>query len=276
MAVYAIGDVQGCYKSLRTLLDGLRFDPSADRLWFTGDLVNRGPDSLAALRFVKGLGDSALTVLGNHDLHLLAVATDADRSQGKDDTLQPVLDAPDADELLAWLRHLPLLHHAPELSYALVHAGLPPQWDLSQALDRAQEVETVLRGDNYREFLQHMYGDRPDRWSDSLQGLERLRFITNCLTRLRYCKADGTLCLHSKGPPGTQPEGQYPWFECPGRRSADTRIIFGHWSTLGLRVRDNICALDTGCLWGGELTAMRLDGGGGIHQVMCPESVAPG
>ena len=259
MAVYAIGDIQGCYDELRSLLDLCRFDPAQDRLWFTGDLVNRGPDSLAVLRFVRDLGERAISVLGNHDLHLLALAEGLGKANPAD-TLQPVLDAPDRDELLHWLRHRPLLHYDAGIDTALIHAGLPPQWDLRDARARSAELEAVLRGDDYRDFLAHMYGNQPKRWAMDLAGWERLRFIVNCFTRLRYCRADGELCLKAKGEPGTQPPGCLPWFQVPGRRSAETRVVFGHWSTLGLHHDDNVLALDTGCLWGGLLTAARLDG----------------
>lgn len=275
MAVYAIGDVQGCYDSLQYLLERLQFDPTADTLWFTGDLVNRGPASLATLRFVKGLGERAITVLGNHDLHLLAVAEGLQPANGKDETLGEVLAAPDREALLAWLRTRPLLHTDAALGATLIHAGLPPQWDLAAARARAGEVEAVLRGPDYREFFRHMYGDQPDRWVESLHGWERLRFIVNCFTRLRYCTAEGVLCLGHKGPPGTQPAECLPWFDCPDRRSAGTRIVFGHWSTLGLQLRDDVCALDTGCLWGGELTALRVDGPPQLCGVKCPESRTP-
>lgn len=260
MAVYAIGDVQGCYDELRRLLDHLQFDDRRDTLWFCGDLVNRGPDSLAVLRFVMGLGDRAVTVLGNHDLHLLAMASGNDRKRREDRSLDEVLAAPDRDELLHWLRHRPLLHADAELDFVLIHAGLPPQWDSTQALACAAEVEAVLRDESgHRDFFAHMYGNRPDRWSDSLQGMDRWRFTTNCLTRLRYCDLQGTLRLRDKGPPGTQSVGLLPWFKIPGRRSAGMRICCGHWSTLGYVATDNIWALDTGCLWGGALTALQLD-----------------
>ncbi|HEX23187.1 MAG TPA: symmetrical bis(5'-nucleosyl)-tetraphosphatase, partial [Chromatiales bacterium] len=232
MAIYAIGDIQGCFDELQALLAMCRFDPAVDRLWFTGDLVNRGPDSLKVLRFVRGLGEGAITVLGNHDLHLLAVAEGLGKLH-KPDTLQAILDAPDRDELLHWLRQQPLLYHDADLNAALVHAGLPPQWDLREARAYSVEVETVLRGDDYREFFTHMYGDKPRRWAMGLTGWDRLRFIVNCFTRLRFCRADGELCLKAKGEPGTQPAGCVPWFQAPGRRSTQTQIIFGHWSTLG-------------------------------------------
>lgn len=256
MATYAIGDVQGCLAELHDLLDLIRFDPAQDRLWFTGDLVNRGPHSLETLRFIKSLGCAAISVLGNHDLHLLAVATGASRVKRKD-TFAAVLEAPDRDELLDWLRRLPLLHG--DGAFYLIHAGLPPQWDMETAGRCAREVEAVLRGDDYAEFFPHMYGDRPDHWAEELRGWDRLRFITNCFTRMRYCTADGCLDLKEKGPIGRQAEGLVPWFNTPNRRSAGARIIFGHWSTLGFHVENDCFGLDTGCLWGGSLTALRLD-----------------
>jgi len=275
MAVYAIGDIQGCFDELRRLLDLCRFDPSQDRLWLTGDLVNRGPDSLAVLRFVRGLGERAVSVLGNHDLHLLAVAEGLGKPH-RGDTLQAVLDAPDREELLHWLRHRPMLHYDDALDTALIHAGLPPQWDLRMAQACSTELETVLRGGDYRDFLAHMYGNQPRRWAMDLTGWERLRFIVNCFTRLRYCRSDGELCLKAKGEPGTQPPGCLPWFQAPGRRSTATRVVFGHWSTLGLYHGENVLALDTGCLWGGLLTAARLDGDQAIVSCDCSGYHEPG
>ncbi|MCK4950630.1 MAG: symmetrical bis(5'-nucleosyl)-tetraphosphatase [Gammaproteobacteria bacterium] len=258
MATYAIGDIQGCYQQLMELLDKLNFDQTEDTLWFAGDLVNRGPNSLQTLRFVKGLGKQAVTVLGNHDLHLLAVAN-KHFSKHPFDSLDDITNAPDRDELLDWIRERPLLHHDEALDLTMIHAGLPPQWDLTTAQQCANEVEKTLRGDQFQDFLAHMYGNEPGQWSDSLQGWDRLRFITNCFSRLRYCDTQGNLCLQAKGPPGTQPEPYIPWFNVPDRASKDMKIIFGHWSTLGLQHTNGIYALDTGCLWGHQLTAMRLD-----------------
>jgi len=257
MATYAIGDIQGCYERLQRLLDSLRFDPDRDRLWFVGDLVNRGPDSLATLRFVKGLGDRALTVLGNHDLHLLALAAGNSR-RAKENTLTPILQAPDRDELINWLRHRPLMHFDEYKGFALIHAGLPPQWDLRDALSCAREVEIALQGPDYPHYLDVMYGNQPARWSDTLSGMERLRFITNCFTRLRYCDADGTLALKEKAAPGTQTSEYLPWFAVPNRATRDIRIVFGHWSTLGYAAGHNTWALDTGCVWKGRLTAIQV------------------
>jgi bis(5'-nucleosyl)-tetraphosphatase (symmetrical) len=258
VAVYAIGDIQGCFDELRSLLDQLRFDPTNDRLWLVGDLVNRGPKSLETLRFVRELGAAAITVLGNHDLHLVAAANGRSLDR-KDHTLDAVLAAPDCGDLVDWLRRRPLLHHDDTTGFTMVHAGLSPQWDLTLAKSCAQEVETALRGPQLSGFLDHMYGNRPDRWSDSLTGWERLRFCVNCFTRMRYCDIGGRLDFASKGPPGSQPAGLFPWFEVP-RASSDLKLVFGHWSALGPRDDPGIYPLDTGCLWGGALTALRLDG----------------
>jgi len=274
MTTYAIGDVQGCYDELQRLLNAIGFDQNRDRLWFTGDLVNRGPRSLDTLRFVRSLGDRAITVLGNHDLHLLAVAHGDARLRRKD-TLDEILDAPDRDELLDWLRNRPLLHHDSDLGYTVIHAGLPPQWTLADAQQRAQELEAALRGAQHTEFFQRMYGDEPLHWSDGLCGWDRLRFITNCFTRLRYCDPAGRLALAHKGPPGTQPPDLHPWFRIPGRASAGLNIIFGHWSTLGPCADPGIYALDTGCLWGGTLTALALDGTDARTSVPCPGALEP-
>jgi bis(5'-nucleosyl)-tetraphosphatase (symmetrical) len=257
MSNYAIGDLQGCHDALRRLLDRLAFAPSVDRLWLTGDLVNRGPDSLATLRFIKNLGDAATSVLGNHDLHALAVAHGG--RKGRRDTLDELLGAPDRDELFAWLRGLPLL--AETGGWIIVHAGLAPQWDIAQARRCAREAEAALRGRRFTELLTRMYGDQPDRWDEGLEGLQRLRFIVNCFTRLRYCDAGGRMAFKPKGAPGTQPEGLLPWFTVPGRRSAGADLIFGHWSTLG-RVHwpeARVYGLDSGAVWGGALTALRLE-----------------
>ncbi len=259
MSTYAIGDIQGCYDELRALLERLAFDPDRDRLWFVGDLVNRGPHSLQVLRLVRDLGDAAVTVLGNHDLHLLAVAAGNTRKYDQDPGLEAVLAAPDRDELLHWLRHRPLLHRDRELGFTMIHAGLPPCWDIARAAVCAREVELALRSDDHLAYFLDMYGNKPKRWEPSLHGTARLRYITNCLTRLRYVELDGTLGLKDKGPPGSQRAGLIPWFVHPARASRDERIVFGHWSTLGYVATHNVWALDTGCLWGGSLTALRLD-----------------
>jgi len=259
MAIYAIGDVQGCCDELERLLVRLQVDPDRDELWFVGDLVNRGPRSLDTLRLVRSLGNRATVVLGNHDIHLIALAF-GNRSRAKVRELADVLDAPDGGELVDWLRHRPLAHYRPELNTLMVHAGVPPQWDPLLTIKLAREVEQALRGRHCAEYIQDLYGEQPNRWSPGLSGQDRLRFITNCLTRMRYCTADGTLDLEENGPPGSQPVGLHPWFELPGRQTAMVRVVFGHWASLGLLQRDNLLGIDTGCVWGGKLTAVRLDG----------------
>lgn len=272
MATYAIGDVQGCDEELARIIDALRFDPARDRLWFVGDLVNRGPRSLAVLRRVKALGDAAVVVLGNHDLHLLATAAERAPRKSKD-TLDDVLNAPDRDELLAWLRQQPLLHYDAQLDYVMIHAGLAPQWDLELAQRCAREVEAALRDANtYTELFANMYGDLPNRWSDDLQGFERLRFITNCLTRMRFCRADGTLELKHKGTIAQAPKDVLPWFRVPNRRSANLRIVCGHWSALGYHAENGVLAIDTGCVWGQRLCAVRLDADAPPTFVPCASS----
>ena len=259
MATYAIGDVQGCCDELEALLLALAFDPSRDRLWFVGDLVNRGPRSLDVLRLVQRLGDAAVTVLGNHDLHLLAIARGAAHLRPADHTLVPLLEAPDRDALLDWLQAQPALHHDPALGVTMVHAGLPPQWDIPLARRCAAELEDALRGEHSGRLFADMYGNHPDLWDGALEGADRLRFITNALTRLRVCDKAGRLLLKHKGPPAKMPASAIPWFQVPGRRSADARIVCGHWSALGYHDGDGVLALDTGCVWGGRLTAQRLD-----------------
>ena len=258
MSTYAIGDIQGCYDELRRLLDHFDFNPDSDRLLFAGDLVNRGPKSLQVLRFVKSLGANADSVLGNHDLHLLALSEN-NRSHASGKSLDPILKAPDRDELLDWLRHRPLLIHDDKTECTVIHAGLPPQWTLADARNHAHELETVLRGDQFQDFCQQMYGNEPNKWQDELEGIDRLRFITNCFTRLRYCTKKGKLGLSQKGPPGTQKPKYLPWFDVPKRNTQQDKIFFGHWSTLGLINRHNTWSLDTGCLWGGQLSAIRLE-----------------
>lgn len=267
MATYAIGDIQGCFQALQLLLKKIDFSPARDRLWLVGDLVNRGPDSLAVLRWAKNLGDAAITVLGNHDLHLLAVAYGFVKPHGKD-TLDQVLAAPDRDELFDWLRRQRLFHT--EDDYALVHAGLLPQWSVKKAAALAHEVEQELRGKRYLDFFARMYGNEPKAWSDDLHGMPRLRMITNAMTRLRFCTPAGEMEFDHKGPPEISPAGHLPWYEVPGRKSRDATVVFGHWSALGLAVRSNLLALDTGCLWGGKLTAVRLEDRQ-VFQVPCRE-----
>lgn len=257
MALYAIGDVQGCYRCLRRLLDQLELDPRVDRLWLVGDLVNRGPDSLGTLRHVRDLG--AEVVLGNHDLHLLAVAAGA-RPLKRTDTFMDVLDAPDRDELLGWLARRPLLVRDDEAGWAMVHAGLPPAWDVDTAGRLAREVEGELAANSSDHgFLEQMYGDLPGRWHADLAGMDRVRFVINAMTRLRFCDSENQLALGCSGPPGSQPAPFRPWFELwPYTRH---RIVFGHWSTLGAGDYGNAVSIDSGCVWGGSLTAVRLHPG---------------
>ena len=258
MALYAIGDVQGCDTELGALLNALKFSADRDSVWFVGDLVNRGPDSLKVLRRIRALGDAATVILGNHDLHLLAVAYGGARLRS-DDTLDAVLAAPDRGALLEWLQERPLLHEDAKLNVCMVHAGLAPQWDLNQARRCAHELEKALRR-NPEKLFERLYGDQPDRWDDDLEGEERLRFIANCLTRLRYVDADGRLALRAKGSPKkTQTKSLIPWFEAANARWRGSRVVFGHWSTLGYFSNDDVTSLDTGCVWGDRLTALRLD-----------------
>ena len=256
MSTFAIGDVQGCHDELRELLDRIRFDLTRDRLWFVGDLVNRGPRSLETLRFVRSLGESAVAVLGNHDLHLLVVASGV-RQPHRGDTIDDILNAPDRDELLAWLRSRKLMHA--DGSYAMVHAGLLPQWTIARALELASEVESVLRSADYPELMRRMYGNEPAEWSDGLSGFDRLRVIINAMTRLRLCDARGRMEFKHKLGPANMPPGCLPWFDVPGRASADTPIVCGHWAALGLMERTDVISIDTGCVWGRTLTAVRLD-----------------
>ena len=267
MAIYAIGDIQGCFDQLQRLLDKIDFNCAMDQLWFAGDLVNRGPDSLETLRFIKGLGDSAICVLGNHDLHLLAVSKKP-RKTVQDDSLREILNASDCDELLHWIRHLPLIHRTK--NFCLIHAGLPPQWDVEQASRAAREVEEILVSDDYEILLKEMYGDSPNQWSDTLEGWNRIRLIINCFTRLRYCDHEGKLDLSCKATPGNQPNNLLPWFNIENRRSRSTCIIFGHWSALGFYAGYNCYCIDSGCIWGGQLTALRLDGEQYRTSIPCP------
>jgi bis(5'-nucleosyl)-tetraphosphatase (symmetrical) len=258
MAVYAIGDIQGCGAAFDALLTKLSFRPSRDRLWLVGDLVNRGPDSLGVLRHVIALGRSVTCVLGNHDLHLLAVVA-GKRDLGNADTFGDVLGAPDAGEIVDWLRRRPLMHYDAATKHVLVHAGLPPEWTVSQARAQARAVETLLRGRNWRASLRTMYGNEPSAWSHKLDRDEQRRYTINALTRMRYCDRRGRLELRESGPPGSQPKGLTPWFDFPDRRSRDVHIVFGHWAALGLLRRKDVTGLDSGCVWGGCLTAVRLD-----------------
>lgn len=259
MAVYAIGDVQGCYDPFRRLLDAIRFDPSRDTLWLTGDLVNRGPKSLKTLRYVKSLGDSVVTVLGNHDLHLLALEAGVVRFGKRFGTLQKLLNAPDVAELCDWLRHQPLAHYNAELDALLVHAGTHPAWSISKTIARAAEVEEALQRYDYPTLLGKMYGNTPNAWSGKLTGYKRLRFIINCLTRMRMLRKDWHLDLNFSGSPWRARKGLLPWYDAANPAWGSTRIVFGHWSALGLIVLPQVLSLDTGCVWGRQLTAVRLD-----------------
>ena len=258
MALYAIGDLQGCHAEFMALLERIRFDAGGDRLWLTGDLVNRGPDSLSVLREVKSLVAAATVVLGNHDLHLLAMAFAPRGVRKRERELEAVLDAPDAAELLAWLAARPLLHRERGNAWTLIHAGLPPDWTLAEAERGAREVQQALREDAAG-LLGSMYGDVPDRWSASLDGEERLRFIVNCLTRLRFVDRKGRLVLSHKGTVEDAPRGALPWFRHPERATRKDALVFGHWSALGYLSEPGLLCLDTGCVWGGALTAQRLD-----------------
>lgn len=258
MALYVIGDVQGCFGELEALLGQIAFDPASDRLWFAGDLVNRGPRSLEVLRFVKGLGDVAVAVLGNHEMHLLAVAAGV-RHPGRSDTFDDILGAPDRGELIDWLRTRPLMHRDPVGNTVMVHAGLAPQWDIATAESCAREVERELRSERFTDLLARMYGDYPDLWSPDLQGIERWRFIINSFTRLRMCDPEGRLRIGARGPVRERDDGLIPWFEVPGRANANTTIVFGHWAVLGCYEAPGIYATDSGCVWGGKLSALRLD-----------------
>lgn len=259
MATYAIGDIQGCLDDLLRLIDTIRFDPAHDQLWFAGDLVNRGHDSLGVLRLVKSLGRSAIVVLGNHDLHLLA-ADAGHKKIDKSDELYRVLKAEDRKPLMQWLRMQPLVHYDAQFDAVMVHAGIPPIWSLQEALSYADEVQAVLQGKNCPHFLKAMYGDQPDQWHDKLKGEARLRLITNYLTRMRFCTKKGRIELKSKSSAAEAPKGFAPWFSHPSHKCANHRIIFGHWAALmGNTSSDNFIGVDTGCVWGAELTAYRLD-----------------
>jgi bis(5'-nucleosyl)-tetraphosphatase (symmetrical) len=256
MSIYAIGDVQGCYDELQELLALVKFDPAQDTLWFAGDLINRGPHSLQTLRFIKSL-PRAVVVLGNHDIHLLALANGHPFRQH---TLHEVLAAPDCQELVDWLRRQPLLHYDAGLGYVMTHAGLLPQWSLAAAAGYAKELEAVLQRDDYATTLEHLYGNQPDCWEETLAGWGRLRFIMNAFTRMRFCTPHGKLDFGNNGPVGTQLPGYYPWFELPRDADTELKIVFGHWAALaGVTHNSRVFALDTGCAWGGSLTAMRLE-----------------
>jgi len=272
---YLIGDLQGCCDAFERLLERVDFSPSRDHLYLLGDLANRGPATLATLRRLIGLGDAATCLLGNHDLHLLAVAHGHARPS-KGDTLADVLEAADRPAIVDWLRHQRLAVH--EHGWLMVHAGVVPQWDLATTLALAGEIEARLQAPDLAEFLAVMYGNEPSRWDEGLTGNARLRFAVNVLTRMRFCAADGTLDLKTKDGTGPPPDGMYRWFEAPGRRTQGLPIAFGHWSTLGLMNRADLLALDTGCVWGGQLSAMRIGPTGhreGLVQVDCDQAQSP-
>ncbi|MBS0309591.1 MAG: symmetrical bis(5'-nucleosyl)-tetraphosphatase [Proteobacteria bacterium] len=271
MTTYAIGDVQGCHASLMALLERIHAETPDPRLIFVGDLVNRGPQSLETLRTIRSLGDKAIALLGNHDLHLLAVANGIRRAH-ESDTLDDILQSPDRDEWLDWLRQRPLAHV--EDGYLMVHAGVLPQWSTQQTLALAHEVEAVLRGPDWVDFLRQMYGNFPAKWDDGLSGADRIRCIVNALTRLRFCTPDGTMELTSKEAHGANLPGYQPWFDAPERQTADTTIVFGHWSARGLILEPKLIGLDTGCIWGGKLTALRLSDRK-VLQVKCPKYLHP-
>ncbi|MEA3274895.1 MAG: symmetrical bis(5'-nucleosyl)-tetraphosphatase [Pseudomonadota bacterium] len=272
---YAIGDVQGCFDDLLRLLDKIDFDPEVDRLWFTGDLVNRGPNSLALLRFVRGLGAAAISVLGNHDLYLLSVAAGS-VDIGKKDTIAEILDAPDCEELLFWLRHQPFLHHDEKLGFTMVHAGLPPQWDLDTAKTCAAELERVLQNYDYEDFFKHMSADKPLQWKDDLDGWGRLRFLANCFTQLKYCDRNGRLDLTGERRKASGKQRSMPWFVVPTRASRNLSILFGHWAALdrkGLE-KQRVHPLDTGCANGGRFTAFRLQDSR-YFRIRCKNELVP-
>ncbi|HEX5125114.1 MAG TPA: symmetrical bis(5'-nucleosyl)-tetraphosphatase [Rhodocyclaceae bacterium] len=268
MATYVVGDLQGCLASLTELLTRMQFDAAKDRLWFVGDLVNRGPQSLDTLRFVSKLGDTTRVVLGNHDLYLLALAAGVPPKNNPGDTLQEVLDAPDATALIDWLRTRPLFYV--EDDFAMVHAGLLPQWSISQARALAAEVETELRGPHWQAFLRQLLGNKPNAWEQDLTGWDRFRVVINAMTRMRMMTPDGRMEMKAKGPPSAAPAGLMPWFEAPDAAWRTHTILCGHWSALGFRDAGQVIALDSGCVWGGSLTAMRLDDRA-IFEVKCPQ-----
>ena len=273
MTTYAIGDIQGCAKSLDRLLEAISFDPARDHLWLTGDLVNRGPDSLGVLRRLLAMEGSVTSVLGNHDLHLLAAAAGV-REPAAEDTLQPVLEAPDSGQLIDWLRQQPLLHYDPTRDQALVHAGVPPNWSVHDALTHASEVERLLAGPTWKQSLRTMYGDEPNIWEPSLDQDARRRYSINALTRIRYCDAHGRLDFTNKGPPGSQPATLTPWYEFPRPDDYATHIVFGHWASLGLLRQSTYTCLDSGCVWGRRLTALPLDPLGEPVSIPCAEETS--
>ncbi len=278
MSTWIIGDLQGCYDPLQRLLQQIDYDPGRDELWFVGDIVNRGPQSLECLRFVKQVveSDRGRMVLGNHDMFLLACAAGLDRFKSGKDTIDDILTAPDRDELIDWLRRQPLYVRHPIYALAMLHAGLPPQWTHEQAEAEARAVEAALNGPDWKKALrEHLFGNAPACWSETLQGWDRLRYAINAFCRLRYCDSRGCLEFKCKAAPGSQPDGFAPWFTHPNRRNKDITIAFGHWSTLGAFDGYNVHALDTGCLWGGQLTAWRVEDST-RHRLQCPQTMTPG
>jgi len=259
MSIYAIGDVQGCLDHLQRLLEKIKFDPKKDKLWFSGDLVNRGPKSLETLQFIKDLGDSALTVLGNHDLHLLAMSAGNMRYLKKDDSLKQVLNAPDCDELTSWLKQQKLIHTDKNLKLSLVHAGIHPSWSIKKANKMARQVEAVLQSKQADNFLRNMYGNRPKTWNKAKKEYDKLRFIVNCFTRMRYVYRNGRLDFQYNSDVGSQPGRLIPWFLHPKSKLKKNKLIFGHWARLSIRQTDNVYAVDTGCLWGGRLSALEIN-----------------
>lgn len=275
MSTYAIGDIQGCYEDLLRLLDKIEFDSATDTLWFCGDIINRGPQSLETIRYIKNLGDRAITVLGNHDLHFLAVAYVSDKPS-RYDTFSDILKAHDRDELVNWLRSQKLFHHDAELNISMVHAGIPPHWTIEDAVFHSSEIESVLQVSDPFEFFKNMYGNQPRDWKESLTGWDRYRYITNVFTRMRYCDQSGRPDFKFKNDIGTQPDYLIPWFMHDNRLTKNDEIIFGHWSTLTNVTTNNIHALDTGCLWGGKLTALNIDHDSRqIIQTDCPNGIKP-
>jgi bis(5'-nucleosyl)-tetraphosphatase (symmetrical) len=274
MAVYAIGDIQGCFDELLKLLELINFNDKHDQLWFVGDLVNRGEKSLETLRFVKSLGENAITVLGNHDIHLLASVCFPERIKKKD-TMQAIYHAEDRDELLTWLRQQPLFHYDDTLKMGLLHAGLPPQWDLAKTKKMAILAQNMLKSDSYQELLGQLYSNQPDIWSKNLKDIDLYRFIINCFTRMRYCDKHGRLDFDYKGELNSQPKYLQPWFSLPKRKTAQITLIFGHWSTLGYFEGYNCYAIDAGCVWGRELVALRLDSPNHVQKFSVPSLKQP-
>lgn len=275
MATYIIGDLQGCFDPLQALLAQINYHPAQDKLWFVGDIVNRGPQSLECLRFVKSLGSGGQMVLGNHDFHLIASALGVEKYRAKSDTLEPILNAPDAEELINWLRQQPLLVKHPQYAAIMVHAGIPPQWSIEEALNYSKEVESILRGEKWQDFIKHhLFGSKTREWHPLITGWERLRYIVNAFARMRYCDPHGKLDFEQKGAPASSFGRYQPWFTHPNRRNKDHQIFFGHWSTLGSLDGYQVHATDTGCLWGGLLTAYCLESQQ-RHTYQCRQAVQP-